>query len=77
MPVRTTRRMWVNESTVFGTITEEAEKDASGSPRRASLLPRSHGSLFLSPSLNFHTVNILSLGARGELWRRSKFAQIR
>ena len=37
----------------------------------------SHGSLFLSTSLNFHTVNILSLRARGELWRRSKFAQIR
>jgi len=30
-----------------------------------------------STSLDFHTVNILSLRARGELWRRSKFAQIR
>lgn len=37
----------------------------------------SHGSLFLWTSLDFHTVNILSLRARGELWRRSKFAQIR
>ena len=37
----------------------------------------SHGSLFLWTSLDFHTVNILSLRARGELWRRSKLAQIR
>ena len=37
----------------------------------------SHGSLFLWTSLNFRTVNILSLRARGELWRRSKLAQIR
>ena len=60
--------MWVNESTVYGTIREKAEKSRRESP---------HGSLFLSTSLNFHTVNILSLRARGELWRRSKFAQIR
>ncbi|EOD33763.1 hypothetical protein EMIHUDRAFT_229262 [Emiliania huxleyi CCMP1516] len=37
----------------------------------------SHGSLFHSTSLNFRTVSILSLRARGQLWRRSKFAQVR
>ena len=36
---RATRRMWVNESTVFGTIKKDTEKSRRGSPRRASLLP--------------------------------------
>ena len=31
--------MWVNESTVFGTIKKDTEKSRRGSPRRASLLP--------------------------------------
>ena len=31
--------VWVNESTVFGTIKKDTEKSRRGSPRRASLLP--------------------------------------
>ena len=56
------------------------ERHRKKSPRQSTTsqpAAGSHGSLFLSTSLNFHTVNILSLRARGELWRRSKFAQIR
>ena len=34
-----TRLVWVNESTVFGTIKKDTEKSRRGSPRRASLLP--------------------------------------
>jgi len=33
------RLVWVNESTVYGTIREKAETDAGGRPRRASQLP--------------------------------------
>ena len=36
-----------------------------------------HETSLTARSLNFRTVNILSLRPRGELWRRSKFAQIR
>ena len=69
--------MWVNESSVYATITEEAEKRRQRKSATSQPAAGSHGSLFLSTSLNFHTVNILSLRARGELWRRSKLAQIR
>ena len=34
-----TRIMWVNHSTVFGTMNREAHKSRRGSPRRAGLLP--------------------------------------
>ena len=59
--------------------TEEAEKRRQRKSATSQPAAGSHGSLFLSTSLNFHTVNILSLRARGELclWRRSKLAQIR
>ena len=56
------------------------ERHRKKSPRQSTTsqpAAGSHGSLFLWTSLDFHTVNILSLRARGELWRRSKFAQIR
>ena len=72
-----TRLVWVNESSVYATITEEAEKRRQRKSATSQPAAGSHGSLFLSTSLNFHTVNILSLRARGELWRRSKLAQIR
>ena len=75
--VGATRIMWVNESSVYATITEEAEKRRQRKSATSQPAAGSHGSLFLSTSLNFHTVNILSLRARGELWRRSKLAQIR
>ena len=56
------------------------ERHRKKSPRQSTTsqpAAGSHGSLFLWTSLDFHTVNILSLRARGELWRRSKLAQIR
>ena len=56
------------------------ERHRKKSPRESTTsqpAAGSHGSLFLWTSLDFHTVNILSLRARGELWRRSKFVQIR
>ena len=69
--------MWVNHNTVFGTIKKDTEKKSPRQSTTSQPAAGSHGSLFLWTSLDFHTVNILSLRARGELWRRSKFAQIR
>ena len=64
-------------STVLGTMNREAHKSRQRKSATSQPAAGSHGSLFLSTSLNFRTVNILSLRARGELWRRSKLAQIR
>ena len=64
-------------STEFGTMNREAHKSRQRKSATSQPAAGSHGSLFLSTSLNFRTVNILSLRARGELWRRSKFAQVR
>ena len=69
--------MWVSHSTVYGTMNREAHKSRQRKSATSQPAAGSHGSLFLSTSLNFRTVNSLSLRARGELWRRSKLAQIR
>ena len=61
-----TRIMWVNESSVCATITEEAEKRRQRKSATSQPAAGSHGSLFLSTSLNFDTVIILSLRARCE-----------
>ena len=52
------------------------QKVAAGCPRRAAYRRLARQPLPLDQP-NFDTVIILSLRARGELWRRSKLAQIR